>query len=125
LVEKINAYVPSKDAEESLQQIKTFQQEWNSIGFVPMKEKKSLDAAFEKAINAIFEKLNIDPEKKHRIEYKVKIDTMLAAGNALSALKDERSFIGNKIRKIQEEVVQIENNLGFFGHSKGADSVKK
>lgn len=125
LVEKINAYVPSEDAEESLQQIKTFQQEWNSIGFVPMKEKKSLDAAFEKAINAIFEKLNIDPEKKHRIEYKVKIDTMLAAGNALSALKDERSFIGNKIRKIQEEVVQIENNLGFFGHSKGADSVKK
>lgn len=125
LVEKINAYVPSENVEESLQQIKAFQQEWNSIGFVPMKEKKGLDAAFEKAINAIFEKLNIDPDKKHRIEYKVKIDTMLAAGNALSALKDERSFIGNKIRKIQEEVVQIENNLGFFGHSKGADSVKK
>ncbi len=125
LIEKIAAFVPSENAEESLQQIKAFQNEWNQIGFVPMKEKKELDANFEKSINAIFEKLNIDPEKKHRIEYKVKMDTMLASGNALNALKDERTFVGNKIRKIQEEVVQIENNLGFFGHSKGADSVKK
>lgn len=125
LIEKILAYTPSENAEESLQQIKAFQNEWNGVGFVPMKEKKALDESFEKAINAIFEKLQIDPAKKHRVEFKVKLDTILASGNAMNALKEERTFIGNKMRKIQDEVVQIENNLGFFGHSKGADSLKK
>lgn len=124
LIEQMEAFTPGESLEENLQHIKVFQQQWQDAGFVPIKEKPALENRFENAINALLEKMHIDKDKKFRIEYKLKIDGIMQSPQAETLLKEERSFVGNKIRKLSEEIAQLENNLGFFRHAKDAANIK-
>ncbi|MCX7744427.1 MAG: DUF349 domain-containing protein [Flavobacteriales bacterium] len=125
LIEKINTLVPAESIEENLQLIKSLQQEWNEIGFVPVKEKNAIEKSFQQALNGLMAKMNMDQDKRFRMEYKLKLEQMLQAPNAEALLKEERTYVGNRIRKLQDEITQIENNLGFFKHAKDADQIRK
>lgn len=125
ILEEIKAFVPGEDLDSNLAAIRDKQKAFGAIGFVPIKHKAEMEKAFNDAVNEAFKKLNIDPEKKNRIEYKVRIEGMLQQENALNLLRDERTFVGNRIRKMEEEILQIENNLGFFKISKGAEGMMK
>ena len=125
LIEKINNITPAESIEENLQLIKSLKQEWNEIGYVPAKEKNAIEKSFQEALNGLMAKVNIDQDKRFRMEYKLKIEQMMQAPNAEALLKEERTYVGNRIRKLQEEIAQIENNLGFFKHAKDADHIRK
>lgn len=125
LVERINAYEPVESLDDNMIYIRDVQKEWAEIGYVPIKEKNAIEKAYDHAIDGLMSKLNIDKDKKHRVEYKMKLEGWMQQNNAYQLLKDERMFVGNRIRKLEEEINQIENNLGFFKHSKGADAMKK
>lgn len=127
IIDAIVAYTPAETVEENLFYIKEQRNAWNAAGFVPIAQKQKIDKAFENAINCLLEKLNIDKDKKFRIDYKMKLEQMLQSSQAEKLLKEERSFVGTKLRKLQEEVALLENNISFFGYSKGAnvDAMKK
>lgn len=125
IISRLKAFTPVESLDENLNFIKQLQDEWGKIGYVPINEKNNLEKEFNSTVESLFASMNIDKDKKNRIEYKVKLDSMLQSHQAEKLLKDERTLVGNKIRKLEEEINQIENNLGFFGHSKGADSLKK
>jgi hypothetical protein len=127
IVDAVLAYTPAETIEENLIYINEQRKAWNAAGFVPIAQKQKIDNAFEDAINGLMGKLNIDKDKKFRLEYKMKLEQMIHSPQAEKLLSEERSFVGNKLRKLQEEVAQLENNSGFFGFSKGAnvDAMKK
>lgn len=127
IVDAVLAYTPAETIEENLIYINEQRKAWNAAGFVPIAQKQKIDNAFEDAINGLMGKLNIDKDKKFRLEYKMKLEQMIHSPQAEKLLSEERSFVGNKLRKLQEEVAQLENNIGFFGFSKGAnvDAMKK
>lgn len=127
IVDAVLAYTPVEKLEENFAYINEQRKAFNAAGFVPIAQKGKIEKAFEDAINAVMEKLNIDKDKKFRIEYKMKLEHMLHSPQAEKMLKEERTFVGNRLRKLQEEVAQLENNIGFFGHNKGAnvDAMKK
>lgn len=127
IVDAVLAYTPAETIEENLIYINEQRKVWNTAGFVPIAQKQKIDNAFEDAINGLMGKLNIDKDKKFRLEYKMKLEQMIHSPQAEKLLSEERSFVGNKLRKLQEEVAQLENNIGFFGFSKGAnvDAMKK
>jgi len=127
IIDAINAYAPAETLEENLAYINEQRKAWNALGFVPIAQKQKIEKAFEEAMDALLGKLNIDKDKKFRMEYKMKLEQMLQNPQAEKLLKEERSFVGGKLRKLQEEVAQLHNNIGLFGYSKGAnvDAMKK
>jgi hypothetical protein len=127
IIDAIIAYTPAEKLEDNFAYINEQRKAYQAAGFVPIAEKQKIDKALEDAINGLMEKLHIDKDKKFRIEYKMKLEQMLHSGQADKLLKEERTFVGNRLRKLQEEVAQLENNIGFFGHNKGAniDAMKK
>ncbi len=127
IIDEVIAYTPAETIEENLSYINNQRKAWNALGFVPIAQKQKIEKAFDEAINGLMEKLNIDKDKKFRMEYKMKLEQMLQSPQAQKLLSEERSFVGTRLRKLQEEVAQLENNLGFFGYSKGAnvDAMKK
>lgn len=125
VIAEVEAFVPGEVLEENLAKVKDFQKAYGEIGFVPIKEKSKLDQHFNKAMDGLFEKLHIDKDKKHRVEYKMRIEGWLQQPNPLYQLRDERTFVMSKVKKLEEEILQIENNLGFFKNSKGTDAFKK
>jgi DNA repair exonuclease SbcCD ATPase subunit len=121
-LEKVEA---AESLEETMERIKPIQDAWNQAPQVGGNDRKALDKAWNDALNKVFSALNIDPVKRQRLEYKARIDAMMASPNALGLLRDERSFLGNRVRKLEEELLQTENNLAFFGKSKGAEALRQ
>ena len=63
--------------------------------------------------------------EKDKIMFEAKLDTLKASPNSSRLLRDAKMDIRKEIEKIQKEIHQLENNLGFFANSKGAESLKK
>lgn len=125
IVTELENVQPAETLEETMERIKPIQDAWNAAPQVGGTDRKTLDKAWNDAMNRIFGSLNIDPVKRQRLEYKTRIDAMMASPNALNLLRDERSFLGNRVRKLEEELLQTENNLAFFGKSKGAEALRQ
>ena len=50
---------------------------------------------------------------------------MSASADPVKAYAREKAEIRQQIDKLRSEMLQLENNLGFFARSKGADALRK
>ena len=53
--------------------------------------------------------------------FKEKLSTMKSAGE--KRLRSERERLFNKVRQLEQDIALLENNIGFFSKSKGADAL--
>ncbi len=125
LIQKIRETQMPEDKREALSLLKAFATEFNAIGMVPMKEKDATYQAYREALNAHYEKLKLEGEEQERVLFQAKLDTLKASPNADQLLNREKADIREKISRMEGDIRQYENNLGFFSNSKGADSLRK
>ena len=109
LIEEIKAYEGS-DAEAQ----KTFAEKWNAIGFVPFKEKDAIQAAYKEAMASKFPGFGSrGPRRNER------------GGNGRERRPmTEIDRLKEQFSALQQEIQTYENNIGFFGLSKGAEKLK-
>lgn len=125
LIEKIKTTTIPEDKKEALALLKQFAAEFNAIGFVPMKEKDAIYNAYREALNAHYEKLKLEGEEQEKVMFQARLDTLKASPNADKVLARERADLMDKMNQLKSDILQYENNLGFFAKSKGADSLRK
>lgn len=125
LLEKIAAYEVPAEKSTALADLKNFSSEFNAIGKVPMKAKDATYKAFKSAMDAHYGKLKMEGAEKDKIMFEAKLDTLKASPNSSRLLSDTKMDIRKEIDKLQKEKHLLENNLGFFANSKGADALKK
>ena len=101
LIEEINAYVLSDDDDANAEAAQDFAAKWQSIGFVPFKEKDKIAAAYRDAMNSKF------PDVSRR-----------SRGHAP---KNEKERLVQKYLKKEQDIVTYENNIGFFAASKNSE----
>lgn len=87
---------------------------WKAIGHVPQ-NKRFIDGKFNKAIDALFGKLDMDKAKLEMIKFENKLET-LSQPNDTRLLDNEQNFIRKKIGEIKSEINQLENNMQFFSN---------
>ncbi len=112
LIEEIKAYVP--DPEKDADAYKEFSQKWNAIGFVPFKEKEAIQAAYRAALDEKFPGMGRGGRRER-------------GGNASRGERrplSEVDRLKEAFGKLQQEIQTYENNIGFFGMSKGAEKLK-
>lgn len=123
LIEKVKAYQPVDNQEENITAMRDFQQQYNEIGFVPFKDKDSIQAAFEEAMNTQFGELrNMASEKKYN-KFKKRVNDMKNSGKGDRVLKFERDKLLQRYKKMEVDIATLENNMGFFAKSKNADAL--
>ena len=125
LIKKVENCVPGDDKNENLNSIKEFQREWTGIGHVPMKDKEHLQSEFRKAINKLLDKLKISQAEIQTINYKQRFENIDNNPDKRRILNNERHFLVNKCKKLEDEINLWENNLGFFAASKKASLLKQ
>tara|TARA_R110002050_G_C8962353_1_gene514574 strand:- start:3337 stop:5037 length:1701 start_codon:yes stop_codon:yes gene_type:complete len=113
------------DQKKSLQEIDVLINKFNQIGFVPMNEKQKVSVDYKNAIHQKLTEFGIQEEDLSDYLFKVKINELSGAQHPEKALEKEAQYIREKIRTIKANILQYENNLGFFKHSKGANSLKE
>ncbi|CAM4286843.1 DUF349 domain-containing protein [Zobellia nedashkovskayae] len=114
-LDKLSAFELSGKREDDLTAIKAFIAEWKTYGRVPFK-KKNIDQKFNKILDGIFKKLDIDRQESELLKYGNKIQELANADNE-RAIQNERSFIRKKIEESKGEIRQLETNLEFFSNA--------
>ena len=124
LIEKISAINSDLDVKEAENELRTIIAEWNSIGFVPFKEKDKLNKAFKAALDEQFEKFNIQNRNAKLSAFASAIKDI--SGGSGSKLQSERDRLLRTYDRMKAELQTCENNMGFFNiSSKQGNSIVK
>ena len=109
LIEEIKAYEGDESGAAA------FQEKWNAIGFVPFKEKDAINAAYREAMAEKFPGFGGRGQRRQ------------GGGSRPGAERKpvtEKDRLKEQFNALQQEIQTYENNIGFFGLSKGAEKLK-
>jgi hypothetical protein len=125
IIQAIQTYEVSDDKRKVLADLKEFTAAFNAAGKVPMKEKDTVYFAYKTAIDGHYSKLKLEGEEKDKIEFQAKLEILAASPDANRLFAKQKAEIRQQIEVLKNDVLQYENNLGFFAKSKGADTLRK
>lgn len=114
LIEDIKDYTPSEDEAANKEAAAKFSADWRAAGFVPMKEKDAINAAFDEAMKAKFPDWRESRGGSSR-------GSRGEGGRTLS-VKDQ---LVRKYNALQQEIETYENNIGFFSESRNSEAIVK
>ena len=77
--------------------------------------KRFIEGKFNKAIDALYGKLNMSKDDSELLKYDNKL-SMWASNDDKRSLDNENNFVRKKIGDIKGEINQLENNLQFFSN---------
>ncbi|RZP18365.1 MAG: DUF349 domain-containing protein [Flavobacteriales bacterium] len=97
--------------------------EWKGLGRVPY-TKKNIEQDFNKTLDTLFEKLDVDKKQIELIKFENKLNSFVSEEDDRK-LKNEEFFISKKVGEIKNEIRQLENNLLFFKHVKDNNPMVK
>ena len=125
IIGKINAYAIPEDKKQALNDLKQFASDFNAVGKVPMKQKDAVYNAFKTALDKHYAELKLEGDEKHKVMFQARLDTLAGSPDSGRLFAREKADLRKRIDQFNHDVLQLENNLGFFSKSKGADALKK
>ncbi len=105
LIEEINAYDGAADDAAAA----AFAERWQAIGFVPFKEKESVQKEYKDAMASKFPSFSARPVRGGK--------------GAPRAPRSEKDILVSKYNALQQDIVTYENNIGFFTASKNSEAL--
>jgi hypothetical protein len=124
IIDNIIAIDGSLDPDEAMELLRGYMNEWNSIGFVPFKEKDKLNLEYNHALDAHFERLKIDKNDRKLQMYRTTIGELSEKGKG--KLYSEREKLMRAYERLKTDLQTYENNIGFLSvSSKGGGGLVK
>jgi hypothetical protein len=125
LITEIENYTLPEEKNEALTELKSLNDRFQAIGFVPSKNRNEVFARFKKAMDDKYASLKLEANEKEMILYKGKVETLLASPDRTKLLSQERFELKKQMDVLNKEIIQMETNLSFFARSKGAEQLRK
>lgn len=101
--------------------IRDFQRRWGEIGFVPIRKKEALQKRYREVVDAMFDALRGTERERSMGRFRERVASMRAAGGG--RMRTERDRLYARVRQLEQDIALLENNIGFFAHSKNADAL--
>ncbi|WP_425076023.1 DUF349 domain-containing protein [Psychroserpens sp. S379A] len=114
LLETVKTIELTGKPKDDIETIKTQISAWKAIGHVP-NNKRFIEGKFNKVIDGLFSKLDMDKAKLEMIKFENKLET-LSKPNDTRLLDNEQNYIRKKISEIKGDINQLENNMQFFSN---------
>lgn len=121
IIEKIKAISDNQTKQEAETQIRALMSEWNSIGFVPFRDKDKLNKQYREEIDRRYEQFSIKNREERLNNYKSNLKSMTEGGE--SKLMSERNKLMRTYDRMKLELQTFENNLGFLSVSSKQGSI--
>ena len=111
VIKRMAALEASGTSEEATaEQVRALMKEWNSIGFVPFKEKDRLYKEFHGLVDKLFDRLHMSATEK-------RLSSVRTGGNKESNLYRDRERLVRTYEGLKNDIQTYENNLGFLNSS--------
>lgn len=114
ILDTLKALELTGDKKTDLPKIKTKIEAWKNVGKVPY-NKRFIEGKFNKTLDQLFSKLDMDKTKAEMLKYENKIQEINNAEDD-KQLQNEHYFLTKKIEETKAEIRQLENNLQFFSN---------
>ena len=105
----------------SFDDIKEFQRRWSEIGFVPIRHKEELQKQYKSILDKLFASVRGADRENQMNKFKNRVASMRESGD--KRLRSEREKLYNRVKQLEQEIQTLENNIGFFAKSKGAEAL--
>ena len=125
LITEIEAYVVGEDKQQVIADLKEFSNRFNAIGKVPFTEKDIVYQAFKNGLDIHYKKIKLEGAEKEQVMFQAHLDTLKSNPNASKLIDKERRDLEQMAAKQQQDINQLENNLGFVSKSKAGDALRK
>lgn len=126
LIAKINALDETLEQNEALATLKGYMAEWNSIGFVPFKEKDKIYKEYHEAVDSQFDRLKVDRNDRKMQSFRSNLNDMTSGDRSKGRLYGERDKLMRIYDRMKNELQTYENNIGFLSiSSKGGGGLLK
>jgi flagellin-like hook-associated protein FlgL len=125
LIARVQAFELLDDNNETIEALKALQAEWIGIGHVPMKEKERINDTYRKAMDAQFEKVRGRVGEQNKNLFRAKYQDVTRSPKGQDKIREDKNRLQERIKKIQADIAQQENNISFFAKSKNAEVVLK
>ena len=122
LVEKIKTIDRRLTDDEALTLLRGYVTEWNTIGYVPFKEKDRLHKSFREVIDKQFDRLKVNERDRRGQQYRSNQAELPA--DKKNKLYNERDKLMRTFDRMKNELQTYENNIGFIS-SKGGNGLLK
>lgn len=122
LIGEVNGTQLTEDINASKELLKQFRTRWSEMPQVPRNERDRLEKSWDEAMNKLFGQLTEKTGDAHVVE-RMKYEQLSQTEKGRDQIHRERMNIHDKIKRLQNEINTLETNLGFFGKSKGAQSL--
>ena len=106
---------------KSFDEIKEFQRRWSEIGFVPIRNKEELQKQYKSVLDKLFATVRGADREQQMNRFRDRINSMRNNGD--KHLRSEREKLYNRVKQLEQEIQTLENNIGFFTKSKGAEAM--
>lgn len=123
LISEVENFKSTGNVDENLNQLKDFQRRWTEIGHVPIKKKDEVQKRFRESINALFDNLKIDDSKRNMLKFRTKIVSYSESSRGQNKMRLERDKYMTRLKQMENDLVLLDNNIGFFAKSKNAESL--
>lgn len=125
IISDVQKLMEIEESGPAFTQLKKLQQEWLTIGFVPIKVKNDLQHQYSKAVDAIYKKFKQSADENKSLRVKEHFEMLASAPNGDDKLKYEERAITDKIKLLKDDTETLKNNIEFFAKSKNADALRK
>lgn len=118
LIEQIESIPEDADPAGALKTVKELQEKWNSIGFVPFKEKDKIYKRFIASVDKWYDSYRQGVSDRKISAFKDNIDRIASKdGNAVNGLYRERDKVVKMFESMKSELATYENNMSFLNVS--------
>ena len=124
LLDEIEATTLSGNKPNDITLLKDFSMRWHAIGFVPREKVKETVDRYNKALDAKYGQLNAEREEKEMNAFRSRIENIKTSGGGDNAVRKERNVLRDKLDRLNAQIKQYENNMGFFS-GPGAEAMRK
>mgnify|MGYP000695509480 FL=1 len=115
ILKQIKEEVDSDDKEITIDDLKSYVNEWRNLGRVPF-EMRHIEVKFNKLIDKIVDSNDdIDKQEVEMIKFQILVNGYLEEKN-YRKLDGEQLFVRKRIDESIREIQQLENNLGFISN---------
>lgn len=113
VIARLKALLDDTAAEEGRQEaVRELMNEWNSIGFVPFRDKDKLYKAYHEVVDQLFKALNMSANRRRLDQFKSNLKNEVSEGG--QTLSRERDRLMRAYEAKKNEIMTYENNLGFL-----------
>jgi hypothetical protein len=125
LIQEVENFKSTGDPDENLKVLKDFQRRWTEIGHVPIRKKDDIQKKFRGAINKLFDDLNINESKRNLLKFRTKMASFSESSRGQGKIRLERDKYMTKLKQLENDLILLDNNIGFFAKSKNAETLIK